>query len=161
LNKSNSDPKEVEKAKEKIKFGTPRGWILIDEGHNYMPANQQIGSLKPLTQYVNEGRNLGLSLSITTQNPSGIHSSVQRNADVLIIHKIGMEQDLKAAEGMLRNSVPEQVHLVKGIKHDKKIFEKVVRDEQLGYALISSDNSNRVIYVRIRPRLTVHGGLNY
>jgi len=157
---SNNNSQKISEIKSQIENGVPRGWILIDEGHNYMPANHQIGSLKPLTQYVNEGRNLGLSLAITTQNPSGIHTSVQRNADILVIHKIGITSDLQAAEGMLRNSVPDQVFL-NGKKYDNKIFDKVVREEQLGYALVSAENSNRVLYVHIRPRLTMHGGLNY
>jgi len=160
-NNPETSSETLEEIKKKIKFGTPRGWILMDEGHNYMPANHQIGSLKPLIQYVNEGRNLGLSMATTTQNPAGIHSSVQRNADIIIVHKIGIDSDIKAAEGMLRNNVPEKVYFRGGDTFDKKIFEKVVRDEKIGYALISSDNSSRVIYVNIRPRITIHGGLNY
>ena len=161
LQNSNTESKEIDELKEKIKLGTPRGWILIDEGHNYMPASKQIGSLNALKQYVNEGRNLGLSLATTTQNPAGINSSVQRNADILIVHKIGTDTDIKAAEGMLRNTVPEKIEFTKGEKFEKNIFAKVVRQLQLGYAIISADGVNRIMYVRIRPRISVHGGLNY
>ena len=161
LQNSNTESKEIDELKEKIKLGTPRGWILIDEGHNYMPASKQIGSLNALKQYVNEGRNLGLSLATTTQNPAGINSAVQRNADILIVHKIGTDTDIKGAEGMLRKTVPEKSEFKKGEKFSKNIGGKVVRQRQYGYAIISADGCNRIMYVRIRPRISVHGGLNY
>ena len=65
-----------------INNGVPRGWILIDEAHNYVPAQGTIGSSNALIQYVNEGRNVGLSLAVTTQNPAGLHQSIQRNVEI-------------------------------------------------------------------------------
>ena len=62
---------------------------------------------------------------------------------------------------MLRNTVPEKIEFTKGEKFEKNIFAKVVRQLQLGYAIISADGVNRIMYVRIRPRISVHGGLNY
>ena len=58
--------------------------------------------LDALIQYVNEGRNIGLSLAVTTQNPAGLHQSIQRNADVLIVHKIGLKKDLPGSRGNVK-----------------------------------------------------------
>ncbi|MCL0084490.1 hypothetical protein M1N82_03000 [Dehalococcoidia bacterium] len=74
--------------------GIPRGWIIIDEAHNYMPARGKMPSSDPLKKYVNEGRNLGLSIVVATQNPSGLDTAIRRNADVLIIHSMSMKDDI-------------------------------------------------------------------
>ena len=163
-NNPNATQEEKDKLNEIVKQGIPRGWILIDEAHNYVPAQGTIGSSKALIQYVNEGRNIGLSLAVTTQNPAGLHQSIQRNADVLIVHKIGLKKDLQAAEAMLRNSVPGDAEISDEVNTKKiksKVFESIVRELELGYGLISAENCNRVIHAHIRPRISEHGGLNY
>jgi len=55
-NNPNATQEEKEKLTESVKQGIPRGWILIDEAHNYVPAQGTIGSSRSLIQYVNEGR---------------------------------------------------------------------------------------------------------
>ena len=155
---------EKQKLNDSINNGVPRGWILIDEAHNYVPAQGIIGSSNALIQYVNEGRNVGLSLAVTTQNPAGLHQSIQRNADVIIVHKIGLKKDLQAAEGMLRNSVPDHAEVSDAASTKKiksKVFESIIRELELGYGVISAENCNRIIHAHIRPRVSEHGGLNF
>lgn len=92
-----------------VENGLPRGWILIDEAHNYIPQTGIIGSKEPLKKYVNEGRNIGLSIAVTTQQPSGLDAAIRRNADILVVHSITMASDLEVTEGMLNTSVPKAV----------------------------------------------------
>ncbi len=163
-NNPNASKEDVQKINDSIEHGVPRGWILIDEAHNYVPAQGIIGSSRALIQYVNEGRNIGLSLAVTTQNPAGLHQSIQRNADVLIVHKIGLKKDLQAAEGMLRNTTPDEVEISDAVNTKKiksKVFESIVRELELGYGVISAENCNRIIHAHIRPRVSEHGGLNF
>lgn len=143
-----------------IDKGLPRGWIIIDEAHNYMPAKGIVPSSTPLKKYVNEGRNLGLSIVVATQNPSALDPAIRRNADVLIIHSISMKDDIATAEGMVNTWVPDSFTF-RGDKIVSRVFEQLVRSLPLGYAVVSNDNVNRTFIVKIRPRITVHGGIEY
>jgi len=145
---------------QKTEKGLPRGWLIIDEAHNYMPTRMITPSNEPLRKYVNEGRNLGLSIVVATQNPSALDPSIRRNADVLIIHSISMKDDLAATEGMINALVPDSFEF----GHESvssHVFEQLVRSLPLGYALISNDMASRVFVTKIRPRLTIHGGMEY
>lgn len=142
--------------------GLPRSWLIIDEAHNYIPASGLTPSRKPLKKYVDEGRNLGLSIVVATQNPAGLDPSIQRNADLLLIHSLSRHDDIAAAEGMINTAPPSDVVLDSRHKFEGgKAFESLVRALPLGYALASTDRSNRLFPVCIRPRLTVHGGTDY
>jgi hypothetical protein len=145
---------------EMARSGLPRGWLVIDEAHNYLPSRGIMASSEPLKKYVNEGRNLGLSIVVATQNPSGLDPAIRRNADVLIIHSMSMRDDVATAEGMVNTFVPDSFTF--GRDHIRtRAFEQIIRSLPLGYAVLSNDNLNRISVMRIRPRLTVHGGLEY
>jgi hypothetical protein len=158
--KSQSTDDEIDTLQKLIENGLPRGWVLIDEAHNYIPQTGIIGSKEPLKKYVNEGRNIGLSIAVTTQQPSGLDSAIRRNADILVIHSITMSADLEATESMLNASVPKAVAIAR-TKVESHVFENMVRELKIGYAIISSVNANRVFLVKVRPRVTAHGGVEY
>ncbi len=139
----------------------PRCWIAIDEAHNYLPTSGTIPSRPVLRRLITEGRNIGLSAVVATQQPSGLDTSIQRNADALIVHSMSMREDILAAESMLNTTVPDSVTWGAGERVTGKIFEKLVRSLPQGYCLLSSDSANRVFGVRIRPRLSMHGGESY
>lgn len=142
--------------------GLPRSWIIVDEAHNYVPAVGVTASRKPLKKYVDEGRNLGLSIVVATQNPSGLDPSLQRNADLLLIHSLSRHDDIVAAEGMINTATPAEVMLDTRHRFDgNRTFESLVRGLPVGYALAATDRANRLFPVRVRPRLTVHGGTDY
>jgi hypothetical protein len=144
------------------KQGLARSWIIIDEAHNYIPARGVVPSRKPLKKYVDEGRNLGLSIVVATQQPSGLDPSIQRNADMLLIHSLSHRDDIQAADGMLNADVPSEVTVdTKEKLQSGRAFETLVRNLPQGYALASTDRANRLFPVRIRPRTTVHGGTDY
>jgi DNA helicase HerA-like ATPase len=142
--------------------GIPRSWIIIDEAHNYIPAHGVVPSRKPLKKYVDEGRNLGLSIVVATQQPSGLDPSIQRNADMLLIHALSHHDDIVAAEGMINSAEPSEVVVDSRQKIEgTRAFETLVRNLPLGYALASTDRANRLFPICIRPRVTVHGGTDY
>lgn len=146
---------------ELAKGGLPRGWILIDEAHNYVPARGIVPSREILRRYVNEGRNLGLSIVVATQQPSGLDPALQRNADILIIHAMSMRDDIQATEGMVNTFIPESVIHDRKERISTRTFEQMVRALGLGYALVANDRMNRIFPVKVRPRFTVHGGKDY
>jgi hypothetical protein len=141
--------------------GIPRCWVAIDEAHNYLPSTGALPSRSVLRRLITEGRNIGLSVVVATQQPSGLDSSIQRNADALLIHSMSMRDDIAAAEGMLNSLVPDAAGWGAAEKVTGKVFEKVVRALPQGYCLVSTDTANRVFALRVRPRLTMHGGEAY
>ena len=165
--KENSELAEEEKNKahnyeQLAKKGLPRSWVIIDEAHNYIPARGNAPSRKPLKKYVDEGRNLGLSIVVATQQPSGLDPSIQRNADMILVHSLSHQDDIVAAKGMINTSSPDEVILDEKYKFpSNKTFEALVRNLPIGYAIASTDKANRLFPIRIRPRATVHGGGDY
>ena len=152
----------AQECKEIAKQGLPRSWLIIDEAHNYLPASRAVASRKPLKKFVDEGRNLGLSIVVATQHPSGLDPSIQRNADMLLIHALSHRDDINAAEGMVNTACPPEVTLDSRTRIEGgRAFEGIVRSLPLGYALASTDRVNRLFPLRIRPRITVHGGADY
>lgn len=147
--------------KQKATAGTPRCWIVIDEAHNYIPNGGQAMSKRPLKKLIDEGRNLGISIVAATQQPSGLDSSIRRNADVLMIHPMSMEEDIRVASAMLSNPWPRNGHVMKGGALRSADFFEAVRSLPRGYALISSETLPRVTAVRVRPRLTDSGDKGY
>jgi len=134
---------------------TPKGWVLIDEAHNYLPVSGDSPSKKPLIKFVKEGRNFGLSIVCATQSPSSLDQSIKRNADILIIHSLSYNDDITTVKKML--NAPEFTTILSS-KTKLDNFDSVIRDLELGEALISDSESNRIFAVKFRPRITAHGG---
>lgn len=166
---ASSDPQTAEQERKladqctaRAAQGLPRAWIIIDEAHNYVPAVGVTPSRKPLKKYVDEGRNLGLSIIVATQNPAGLDPSLQRNADMLLVHSLSRHDDIAAAEDMINAAPPSEVIVDTRHKFEgTRAFESIVRNLPLGYALAATDRANRLFPVRVRPRVTVHGGAEY
>lgn len=146
---------------QQVERGTPRTWLVIDEAHNYIPQGKAAISKRPLKRLIDEGRNLGLSILVATQQPSGLDTSIQRNADILIMHPMSMEDDIRAASGMLNAVWPKKASIARGGNLKNSDFFEAVRALPRGYALVSSETLSRVMPVRIRPRLTESGGKGY
>jgi len=152
----------AEECKTKAKKGIPRSWIIVDEAHNYIPARGAVPSRRPLKKYVDEGRNLGLSIVAATQQPSGLDPSIQRNADILLVHALSHHDDIQAAQGMINTTVPSEVRIgTRERIQGSRTFETLVRKLPRGYALVSTDRASRLLPLRVRPRVTIHGGRDY
>lgn len=161
-NRAAQEKSKAEECAERAKAGLPRCWLIIDEAHNYVPARSAVPSRRPLKKYVDEGRNLGLSIVVATQQPSGLDPSIQRNADMLLIHALSHHDDIAAAMGMINTAEPDTVNVDgKQSLAGSKLVESLVRTLPPGYALVSTDKANRLFPVRVRPRSTVHGGSDY
>jgi hypothetical protein len=160
--RSESERKKAEVCVEKAKAGIPRAWLIIDEAHNYIPARSTVPSKKPLKKYVDEGRNLGLSIVVATQQPAGLDPSIQRNADLLLVHSLSHQDDIAAAQGMLNTAIPDEVTVDGKYRiTGNKTFDAVVRNLPLGYAIAATDRGNRLFPICVRPRSTVAGGSDY
>lgn len=136
----------------------PPGWILIDEAQNYCPR-EGIASSKPwLIKFAKEGRSLGLGLVVATQQPSALDSKLTSQINVLICHGLQLANDVTAVKDRILNDMADEIY----INGDKiKATEKlttVLRNLTRGEALVSSTGVNRCFFLKLRPRISAHGG---
>lgn len=161
-NTAKSERSLADECAKKAEAGLPRCWLIIDEAHNYVPARSTVPSRRPLKKFVDEGRNLGLSIVVATQQPSGLDPSLQRNADLLLVHSLSHHDDITAAQGMINTAHPDEVTVGGRYRiSGPRSFETLVRNLPIGYAIVSTDRANRLFPIRIRPRCSVHGGAEY
>jgi hypothetical protein len=132
----------------------PPTWLVIDEAQNILPSRNAKAANDILTRFVREGRNFGLSLAVTTQQPNSIDPRVMAQVDTLIAHNLTVRTDVNYILSNLKSADPEQVSL------NSRTVELAdsLRLLEPGQCMISAVESPRLVFCDIRPRLTVHGG---
>ncbi len=131
----------------KKKSEAPMVWLVIDEAHEFLPREGKTAASDALVTILREGRQPGLSLIVATQQPGKIHTDVMTQSDILLSHRLTSKLDTDAL-GMLMQS-----YLREGID---KLLNNLPRVK--GSALILDDSNERMSPMRVRPRLTWHGG---
>lgn len=128
--------------------GMPMVWLAVDEAQLFLPNNKEVLSKDVLiNEWMRQGRQPGLSLILATQRPSAIEPEVLSHSDIIICHRLTAQEDIVA----LSRIRPTYMH------GDIKESIKKVGDEK-GVALIIDDTSESVHIIKIRPRLSWHGG---
>ncbi|MCQ1534730.1 ATP-binding protein [Methanosarcina sp. KYL-1] len=126
----------------------PMVWLFIDEAHLFVPAGgESLASEVLINRCLRQGRQPGLSLVLATQRPSGLHTDVVSQSDLLICHRLTASDDILALEAS------RPLYMQEGIQ----AYIKKMGSER-GAALIVDDHSESVHLVRIRPRRSWHGG---
>ncbi|MEM0473225.1 MAG: ATP-binding protein [Candidatus Aenigmatarchaeota archaeon] len=131
----------------KLKQRFPMVWMLIDEAHNFIPADKETVSTAPLLTIVKQGREPGVSLVPMTQMPNKIHPEVVSQADMIISHRLTSKNDLDALHASMQTYLMEDVW---------KYIEGLPKWR--GSSIILDDNSERIFQMQTRPRLTWHAG---
>ena len=126
---------------------TPMVWLVIDEAHEFLPAEGKTLASEPLIRILREGRQPGISLVLASQQPGKIHTDVMTQSDVVISHRITAKIDIDAL-GMLMQS-----YMREGL--DKYVNELPKSD---GAAIVFDDMNERLYPLRVRPRISWHGG---
>ena len=128
--------------------GIPMVWMMIDEAQLFLPNDKEtLGKNVFIKQWMRQGRQPGLSLVMATQRPSALDSEVLSHADIIICHRLTAQEDIDA----LSRIRPTYMH------GDIKESIKKVGDER-GVALIIDDTSESSHIIKIRPRISWHGG---
>ena len=130
---------------ERKKGNIPPFFVVVEEAHNYLPE-RVFGEAKSsgiLRQIASEGRKFGLGLCVISQRPSRLDKSVISQTSTQIILKVTNPNDLKA----LSNSV-------EGLTYNS---EKEIQNLEIGTALVTGA-SEMPLFVKVRPRMTKHGG---
>jgi hypothetical protein len=125
----------------------PLVWLVLDEAHEFLPNDGVTSSTKPLINILREGRQPGISLVLATQQPGKIHTDVMTQADIVIAHHITANIDVTAL-GMLMQS-----YMREGLD---KMLNNLPSSK--GSAIIFDDNNEKMYPMKMRPRLTWHGG---
>jgi len=84
---------------------------------------------------------------LATQQPGQIHRDVMTQSDIVISHRVTSQPDLEALNYIM------QSYLFEGIKKHMDDLPALK-----GSAIILDDNSERIYPLRIKPRMTWHGG---
>lgn len=134
---------EEEKGKER----TPLVWLIVDEAHEFLPNEGMTPATKPLITVLREGRQPGISLVLASQQPGKIHTDVMTQSDIVISHRLTAHLDVQALGALTQSYMRE------GLDKHISTLPRVK-----GAAVIFDDINERVYPMKVRPRLTWHGG---
>lgn len=139
----------VETGKMKIARGEPNYlpfpvFCLIEEAHNFAPAAADAVSTEQLKIILSEGRKFGVSVGLISQRPGKLDADVLSQCMTQCIMRIvnPIDQDRVAAsvESVGREMIRELPNLSKG------------------QVIVSGAAVNTPVLLRVRRRLTKHGG---
>lgn len=124
----------------------PRVWMLMDEAHQFIPSGKTTLSKEILIRWVKEGRQPGLSLVVSSQQPSAIDSEVLSQCDITLSHKLTNIEDIQAINRLSHDYMAAEL---------KTYIRNLKRS---GEAVMVDDEQENVSVVQIRPRRSRHGG---
>nr|WP_321496818.1 DUF87 domain-containing protein [uncultured Methanolobus sp.] len=131
-----------------VESGIPMVWMFIDEAQQFLPAQgETLASDVLLNEWLKQGRQPGLSLVLATQRPASIHPDVLSQSDLVICHRLTSQDDINVLESVRPTYMKDNF----GDSIMKMGSEK-------GIAFIVDDNTEATHIIRMRPRLSWHGG---
>ena len=138
-----------------IEASPPRTLLCIDEAQGYAPPSKVNPCTSILIQYVKEGRNHGLSLMITSQQPSAIHREILSQMDCVVAHRLTVQSDIDAMIRSAKGRSPDKI----SSGTQTLTINDLLRELVQGQAIISHGDATRSFVTEIRPRVTAHGGI--
>lgn len=118
-------------------------FVLIEEAHNYAPANAEIITTQILKQVLSEGRKFGVSVGLISQRPGKLDGDVlsqcMTQCIMRIVNPIDQARVAESVEWVGRDLIAELPALTKG------------------QAIVAGASVNTPVLVRVRKRLTRHG----
>ncbi len=125
----------------------PLVWLVVDEAHEFLPNDYETAATNALITILREGRQPGISLILASQQPGKIHTDVMTQADIVIAHRLTSQVDIKALGMLMQSYMRDDLN---------KYLDNLPREP--GAALVFDDNNERMYNIRVRPRLSWHGG---
>jgi len=142
--------KRFEAGEEMLELEIPPTWLIIDEAHTLIPSgNVKTAASEALIEYVKQGRRPGCSLVFATQQPSAIDIRVLSQLDIIIVHKLVFNDDIKAVYKRTPAIIPH--------RYKAGAF---IRTLPVGVALVGDrrEETSRAFIMQIRPRMSQHEG---
>lgn len=129
------------------KKSIPMIWVMIDEAHQFLPAEGTTAAAEPLHTLIKQGREPGISLLMITQRPNRLHEDALSQSDLVISHRLTAQKDLEALRGIMQTYMMEDIQEYINTLPRKK-----------GTAIVLDDNSERIYALQVRPRFSWHAG---
>lgn len=121
-------------------------FTLIEEAHNFAPANADAVTTDQLKTILSEGRKFGVSVGLITQRPGKLDGDVlsqcMTQCIMRITNPIDQDRIASSVESVGRDLMRELASLSKG------------------QVIVSGASINTPVLVRVRTRLTRHGGVD-
>ena len=118
-------------------------FVLIEEAHNYAPANADLVTTGILKQILSEGRKFGVSVGLISQRPGKLDSDVlsqcMTQCIMRIVNPIDQARVAESVESVGRDLLAELPALSKG------------------QVIVAGASVNTPVMVQVRQRLTRHG----
>jgi uncharacterized protein len=149
-----AEPDDRKRIEAILNEAPPKTWVVIDEAQNVFPSERQTAASEILLRFVREGRNFGLSLAFTTQQPSAIDARIMAQVDTLLAHTLTVQRDLQNILTNQKSREPTRIQL-RG--HDIALAD-AIRQLEVGQAYISNTDAERGLFLDVRPRTSIHGG---
>lgn len=130
-------------------------WLLVDEAHVVAPKDVDSPAREALVEFVKRGRDAGLSLVLATQQPSAVDDRILSQVNISLNHRLAFQSDISAAVAR----VPTK-HLtsLKVSGAELSDFGDMLRLLEAGECFVGDNSTSRTVMVRVRPRVTAHGG---
>lgn len=141
--------------KEKSDSLPSKVWLVIDEAHVVAPSDSPSPARDALVEYVKRGRDAGLSLVMATQQPSAIDDRILSQVNITLSHRLSFQADIQAAVNRVPTKLLSGLRL-KGV--EVKDFGEMLRFLDSGECFLGDHGTSRVVMMKVRPRVTSHGG---
>jgi hypothetical protein len=139
--------------------GVPRTVVVLDEAQSFLAPGQKNPACELFIRLVKEGRNMGLSAVIATQQPSAIDKKVLSQVMTFVSHQLVTEGDIQAVKQNLKSSLPTKI----SFGQQELDLSDLLRQLPPGSCLVSASDMDttirRAVVVNVRARATVHGGI--
>lgn len=132
-----------------------RCWLIIDEAHVVAGRGDASPARDALVEYVKRGRDAGLSLVLATQQPSAVDDRILSQVNLSFSHRLTFQSDVNAAISRIPTKCVGQLRSGGVTIGD---FGDILRYLDSGDCFIGDHSTSRTILVKIRPRITAHGG---
>jgi DNA helicase HerA-like ATPase len=118
-------------------------FVLVEEAHNYAPANAEVVTTQILKTILSEGRKFGVSVGLISQRPGRLDSDVlsqcMTQCLMRIVNPIDQARVAESIESVGRDLLKELPALSKG------------------QVILAGSAVNTPLLCQVRPRLTPHG----
>ncbi|MEM7531525.1 MAG: ATP-binding protein [Chloroflexota bacterium] len=119
-------------------------FCLMEEAHNYAPAGGDAVSTDLLKTVLSEGRKFGLSIGLISQRPGKLDSDVLSQCMTQCIMRITNPID--------------QAKISESVESVGRDLLKELPNLSKGQVIVSGSSVNTPVMLRVRTRLTTHGG---
>lgn len=121
--------------------------ILTHNCHEMLPREGKTPATDALVQLLREGRQPGISLVLATQQPGELNKDAITQSDIVISHRVTARKDIDALNSIMQTYLTADINsYLNNLPHSK------------GSAIVLDDNSEKIYPIKIRPKLSWHGG---